>query len=97
MRTGSGDEQRSWRTAHRGVLWIHAGLEVDEPAGLDLPRGVILGHVMLLDCVRDGDQWAWLLDCPVPLAVPVKARGHLWLWNPAPLLSGSEGSGAGQR
>jgi hypothetical protein len=64
-------ETRSWSTAHRGLLGIHAGRTMrDDVAvlctcepfrsllkeagyrfGADLPRGVLLGTVELLDCV----------------------------------------------
>lgn len=59
-------ENRTWPTNYRGPLAIHAGLSID-PAGEevlaaagaalpqdceDLPRGVILGVVDLIDVVR---------------------------------------------
>ena len=78
----SGDqdtEHRSWRTEHRGRLWIHAGLVADDEAKR-LPRGVILGRVVLLGVVRGVDEWQWLLAKPRPLDVPVAARGLPGLW-----------------
>jgi len=74
-------ENRSWKTFYRGRLWIHAGLTIDRNAmwtvgrpGADEPRGVILGHVELVDVVRDSDSpWAepgqfhWLLENPTPV------------------------------
>lgn len=71
--TGTKDvENRRWRTAYRGWLWIHASQSLDEQAyaalvgeGVDLPpaaqlpRGALLGAVELLGCVRDSSsRWA---------------------------------------
>lgn len=81
---GKNVENRTWSTSYRGRLWIHAGLSIDEwamhvPEGL--PRGVILGHVQLVDVVRDSDSiWAepwcfhWLLENPTPVD-PIPYRG----------------------
>jgi hypothetical protein len=69
---GKDVENRSWATAYRGRMWIHAGRvrtrsEPDawaDAQGLwvpeePLPRGVILGNVELVDIVRDADsRWA---------------------------------------
>lgn len=55
-------ENRTWRTAYRGPLAIHAGLKID-PAGFDvarrlgielpaeLPCGAIVAVTHLVDCV----------------------------------------------
>ncbi len=54
------------------------------------PRGVVLGTVDLIDCVRDHPsawavpgQWHWVLQNPRPLPRPVPARGQpgLWEWH----------------
>lgn len=85
-------ENRSWRTNYRGPVLIHAGKQLD-PRGFsyaaslgidvpdDLPRGVILGHVQLVDVVRDSDSiWAepgcfhWVLENPVSIE-PIPYRG----------------------
>ncbi len=81
------------RTSHRGPLLIHAGLKIDREAARrfdlelwELPTGVILGQVELVDVVRDScSEWAlpghfhWLLAGPRP--VPhVPAKGQLGLW-----------------
>jgi hypothetical protein len=64
------------------------------PAWADLPRGVILGSVQLVDCVAAADApaevlaslwaadegWLWLLRDPRPLRRPVPCRGALGLW-----------------
>jgi ASCH domain len=69
---GKDVENRSWRSDHRGRLWVHAGLHRSREApdrwakrhGLWVPeeplsRGVILGSVELVDIVRDADSpWA---------------------------------------
>lgn len=63
-------ENRSWRTAFRGVIAIHAGVYLDvkhrgNPRALELAysgrpredfdRGVVLGTVRLVDCHLQGD------------------------------------------
>jgi hypothetical protein len=78
-------EQRSWATSHRGSLLIHAGVttDPDEPVQADLPRGVILGRVTLVDVRRErADLYHWLLADPQPFDVPQPARGMpgLWTW-----------------
>ncbi len=97
---GKDVENRSWSTEHRGRLWIHAGSyahrdEADRAAaerGLwvpeePLPRGVILGCVELVDCVRESESpWAvpdmfhWLLRRPMLLERPVAHEGKPGLW-----------------
>jgi ASCH domain len=91
-------ENRSWATWYRGRLLIHASLRPDREArpfmaalGVQLPavvpRGVILGSVVLVDVV-DGSPspWAepglkhWLLEDPQPWREPVPAKGDLGLW-----------------
>ena len=63
-------ENRSWATAYRGPLVIHAGKStawITEDSEFALPRGVILGTVDLINCVclreyekkyDSDDQWA---------------------------------------
>lgn len=53
----------------------------------DYPRGVILGTVELLDCVRDSESewaldglWHWQLADPQPFETPIPATGKLGLW-----------------
>jgi hypothetical protein len=98
LSAGKLTENRSWRTTYRGPLAIHASLRPD-PEGRafmaalgidvpeDLPRGVILGSVVLVDVVDDSDSpWAepgqrhWLLEDPQPWPEPVPAKGDLGLW-----------------
>ena len=50
-------ETRTWATKHRGWLGIHAGLAIDKYGpwdkianGLVLPRGAIIGRVLIVDC-----------------------------------------------
>lgn len=52
-------EFRTWKTAYRGDLLIHAGKRVDHEAmkkfeeyGLDYPLGCILAKATLTDCIR---------------------------------------------
>jgi len=54
-------EYRTWATAHRGLLLIHAGRVLSAEAGFDsslgdttkLPRGALVGIANLLDCRRE--------------------------------------------
>jgi hypothetical protein len=91
-------ENRSWRTKYRGELGIHASLRPDPAArgfmsrlGIEVPalvpRGVVLGSVILDDVVDDSDSpWAepgqqhWVLQDPRPWPGPVPAKGDLGLW-----------------
>lgn len=84
-------ETRSWRTAYRGRLLIHASRHGSTP-------GAIVGEVTLIDCIpvdtlspavlRDeapfGDfspgRFAWLLRDAQQYATPIPARGRLGLW-----------------
>jgi len=50
-------EVRSWRTGHRGELWLHAGKAIDTKAcelnGMTaavLPRGALVGVGIIEDC-----------------------------------------------
>lgn len=93
MHLGKDVENRSKATDYRGPLAIHAGLTLDQAAfdrrpfrGLfpdpdTLPRGVIIGVVDLIDCVRDHpstwaqpDTWHWVLARP-----RVSPAGHRWV------------------
>lgn len=80
-----GIENRGWRTAYRGELWIHAGQRVDTAAmaryghllaDREVPRSAILGSVDLLDC-RQGFESEW-----------ADPGGDIWHWvlaSPRPL------------
>lgn len=90
-------ENRTWRTSYRGRLLIHAGRgrdTCDHEVPDDLPGGVILGSVTLLDCVRDHPSpwsipasWHWLLGDVQPWARPVPVRGQLGLWDASTVLA----------
>jgi hypothetical protein len=101
---GKDVENRTWTTEYRGRLWIHAAsrpAREDSPVyarrGLwlpeePLPRGVILGCVDLVDCIkRSGspwglrDHWHWLLANPRVLVHPKVAQGGLGLRRVRPL------------
>jgi hypothetical protein len=90
---GKDVENRTWPTRYRGLLYMHAGMapEPDDvlPPGTPVPRGAIIGHVTLTDCIRDSSSrwaepgdWHWLLADPMPLPEPIPARGRLGLWQP---------------
>ncbi len=85
LHAGKDVENRTWTTAHRGMVAIQAGrlpaadareklraMGIEVPAGL--PTGVVLGVVDLVGIVRDsGSPWA------------VPGRWHWQLANPRPL------------
>ena len=97
--TGKDVENRTWSTEYRGRLWIHAARATErreagrwaEERGLavpeePLPRGVIIGHVELVDIIRDSDspwalpdQYHWILRRLMLLARPVEWQGRLGL------------------
>ncbi len=93
-------ENRTRSTKYRGRVWIHAGGQPDRraagllPPGVvvppDLPRGVLLGHVQLVDVVQGStSRWAlpgddvfhWLRRDPVLLPEPIPMNGWLGLFN----------------
>lgn len=94
---GKDVENRSAGTPYRGRLYIHAGVRYDLDAidallqlgyrpPLDMPHGVIVGHVELVDVVRDStSRWAtpgamhWILAKPHLLSDPIPHRGLPWL------------------
>lgn len=89
-------ENRSWSTTYRGRLAIHAstgtpsrlpvpGVNLVEPIRA-LPRGVIVGVVDLIDCVRDHpstwarpDAFHWVLTRPLVLTNPILCKGQVRL------------------
>ena len=109
-------ETRSWSTAYRGELMIHAGKGksgmgfCDQPIfkkhlhNVDLPFGAIIGVVSLDRIVQITDlavsdstlnemtleekifgdyttgRFAWILRNPMPLDIPIPARGYQRLW-----------------
>jgi hypothetical protein len=88
-------ENRSWRTKYRGRLGIHAGNRVDQdaldacghPLDGDLPRGVLIGSVELVDCMKTSrskwavpGEWHWVLADARKLVRPRPMPGKLGLW-----------------
>lgn len=83
--SGKSPENRTWDTKHRGGLWIHAGLTVDQVAvGFaeddpepKLVRGAIIGHVDVVgthhfrDCGVYCTRWAMSDSWHWQLASPV--------------------------
>lgn len=83
-------ENRSWHTDYRGRIWIHASKTLDRPDDPrlawvleELPTGVVLGSVVLVDVVRDSrSRWAdpaafhWVLTDAQLLPTPVPRRGR---------------------
>lgn len=101
-------ENRTWAPASQFIgerLYIHAGKtfwggDLDGLTNLwpdmpdDLPRGVLLGHVLLLGVVpvihRPRCPWStgplcWLLDNPI-LIDPIPVRGSLKLFDVGPII-----------
>ncbi len=95
-------ENRTWRTFHRGPLLIHASkkpwagqadLRGHVPPR-ELPVGVLLGTVDVLDCVPVGGDlferiddplavgpWCWLLGNPRPFERPIPFQGKPGLFD----------------
>ncbi len=79
-------EFRSRPTNIRGRVYVYASRtfdeydrEICEEAGLDpdeLPRGVIVGSVEIVDCVKDGKWYAYILENPKRLKRPLKPTEH---------------------
>lgn len=90
LHLGKDVENRSRRTRYRGPVLIQVALRVDrvdaENLDLDadkLKRGVILGVVDIVDCVRnhrskwaDKGAWHWVLANPRAFRTPSSAREH---------------------
>lgn len=88
-------ENRNWPTRYRGPLLIHAGSNRtgrDRAANvlaLPLDYGVIIGAVVLSDCVpvdrcfsspfTEG-PWCWLVGEPIAFSTPIPWRGSLGLF-----------------
>lgn len=70
-------EYRSWETSYRGRLWIHASSRGE---GSGLPRGGIIGSVIVYACVPCGGLWAWRLRDPCPCRF-VSCRGQCRIFN----------------
>ncbi|KAA5604040.1 ASCH domain-containing protein [Roseospira marina] len=84
-------ENRSWNTAYRGTLLVHAARSTAEDPDLirrlDLPLGGIVGAVDVVECVTDHPSpWffgpiGWVLANPRPLPFTL-CRGRLGLFTP---------------
>ncbi|MEX2558995.1 MAG: ASCH domain-containing protein, partial [Pirellulales bacterium] len=82
LRGHKGIDYRTRPTKIRGRIYIYASLakpEADEP-GLeeelgcplvDLPRGVVIGTVELVDCVEADGEYEWHLGTPQRLGTPL--------------------------
>lgn len=97
---GKDIENRSWATQVRGPVAIHAAATKPDPEDVErlrktmkrkvpdeLPTGVILGLVEIVDCVTNtSSPWAekgqvhFVLKSPRPLEHPVPAKGGLGFW-----------------
>ena len=100
LHLGKNVENRPWRTHYRGRILIQAALKVERDEALklrldpdELPTGVIVGSVEIIDCVRNSKskwasrgQWHWLLKNPRYLAKPISFKGALGFVRVAPRL-----------
>ena len=79
-------EHRNWKPPDWLIgkrLAIHASLRLHELAddgAQALPRGLVLGSVLVTGVRRAGGYWAWLLAEPRALRRPVACKGRLGLW-----------------
>jgi hypothetical protein len=89
-------ENRTWRTRHRGRIYIHATLqpynsafEIGRIIKLDRSPafGAIIGMVDLTDCLDYhesswyiGGHCAWILENAVQFDEPIPCKGRLGLW-----------------
>ena len=72
-------ETRSWKTSYRGELYIHASStkipkewkEDTEFMGIVTDKALNFGNIIC----------AWILEDIKPLDNPIKAKGHLSVWN----------------
>ena len=88
---------RTWATGHRGLLYIHVAQRVDSdpvPAWAKpavppwATRGMIIGHVRLLECtlLKTESHWAqkgtwhWVVCAARSLEYPVPCPGKSKLW-----------------
>src|SRR5262245_13166093 len=82
MRGTKRTEWRSWRPSPDVIgarIAVHASLLPDTPAAARLPRGVVLGSVVVTG-VRWSSKWqcwGWQLADPEALRRPVPAKGKL--------------------
>jgi hypothetical protein len=87
-------ENRTWATAYRGPLLIHAAKTRDPDCPETTSRaapivsGAIIGAVILYDCTQTHHSswhhagcWGFYLSDPTPFAVPVPYRGQLGIFD----------------
>lgn len=85
------EEYRTRLTHYRGIVLIHASGSKDSDFelyeyGIDpetAPRKVILGAVELIDCQDRGDHFAYILQSPKALEIPINAAGQQSIFWPA--------------
>lgn len=84
---GKDIENRDWQTRFRGRVLIHASKTGEEGARIDMPRGGIVGHVEIVDCVdRSDSEWffgkfGFVLRDPRPLPL-IPCKGMLGFFTP---------------
>jgi hypothetical protein len=91
LHLGKDVENRKWRTHFRGPILIQVSLKIEREEALklkldpdNLPTGVIVGSVEIVDCVRNSRSkwanarhWHWLLENPRALMKPILFKGAL--------------------
>lgn len=77
-------EYRSWRTHIRGRVFVYASRSTSDDiddwrrAGFcpgELPSGLILGTVEVVDCIEEPNRYAWRLARPRRLRRPLRPTG----------------------
>lgn len=76
-------ENRTWKTAYRGPLAIHASRSREElwrPAPPDMAFGAVLGIVELLDCLRLAHAHSTALQARYPWLLGHRYTQGPYLW-----------------
>jgi hypothetical protein len=84
------EEYRSGRTHIRGRVYLYAGKKLAPVDGFaeedaqQLPRGVIVGSIAIVDCLEEKDCFAWELARPRRYRKPLVAHGvpQPGFWHP---------------
>jgi len=90
---------RSRPTRFRGWILVHASQtlsrdDLSKTNAGELERGKVLGLVQLEDCVKDGEEWAYLWKSPrrFRTAIPCRGQYSIPFYLPASLLRGTPAS-----
>ena len=67
-------ENRSINTKIRERVYIYASLTPDTPSAADLPRGVLVGTMEIVDSSGANGRFRWQLRAPRRLTRPMRPR-----------------------